>query len=318
MKCPKCSCEQSVKCGKDRKGQQRFRCEGCRKTFVEPHALAGKKTSLDDAAKILSMLLEGMSVRACSRISGMTPKAILSIVVQAGESCAKFMESQIRNIPVSVCEIDELWAFFHCKRKTAERNGYSPEVGGDRYTFCAIDRDSKLLLCWHNGPRDATEAWRFADKLYLAVDGSPTICSDGFTPYYSAIALTFRHEVNHGMIIKHFQSSVARDAQARYSPGSITGVEKKVVCGDVTESEIGTSRIERQNLSIRMHNRRLTRLTNAHSKTARNHDAMTGLYFAWANWCRKHSTIKTTPAVKAGLTDRQWTIAELLMAAAAA
>ena len=319
MKCIHCGCEETVRFGKDRKGQQRFRCEGCRKTFVAPHALAGRKTSLVDAVRVLLMLLEGMSVRSCERLTGMATDAILSIMVEAGESCRRFMEASIVKHPCKYVEADEQWAFVGCKRKTAERLGKNTEVCGDRYVFTAIDRDSKLLLCWHAGQRNDVDTWRFADKLYAAVRGRPTINTDGWPSYTSAIPLTFHEDVDYAQIIKTFNSpSGERQAAARYSPGSITAIEKKVVCGSVNLHEAGTSRMERFNLTTRMTLRRFTRLTNGHSKKNRNHDAMLGLYFAWYNWCRHHMTIKSTPAVKAGLATERWTLERLLTEAAAA
>ena len=318
MKCIHCGSESVAKSGKDRKGNQRIRCTVCNKTFTEARPLAGKKTGMADAVKVLSMLLEGMSVRSCERLTGMNTDTILGIMVQAGESCAKFMEQAIRKVPAQFIECDEQWAFVFCKRKTAERKGLNTEEVGDRYVFTAIDRDSKLLLCWHAGERGQNDTWAFADKLFKAVSGRPTINTDGFTSYTSAIPLTFHHNCDYAQIVKNFQNSAGNSAQVRYSPGSITSVTKTVICGEVAESEIGTSRMERFNLTTRMTLRRYTRLTNGHSKKQRNHDAMLGLYFAWYNWCRKHSSLKTTPAVKAGLATEQWTLERLLIAAAAA
>lgn len=318
MKCINCGCEETVKFGKDRKGQQRFKCVGCGKTFVAPHALAGKKTAMVDAVRVLSMLLEGMSVRSCERLTGMCTDAILSIMIQAGESCSRFMEANISKVPAKTVECDEQWAFIFCKRRTAERLGKVSAEVGDRYVFTAIDRDSKLLLCWHAGERSQDDTWTFADKLFKAVSGRPTINTDGFTSYTSAIPLTFHHNCDYAQIVKNFQNTAGNSAQVRYSPGSITSVTKTVICGEVHESEIGTSRMERFNLTTRMQLRRFTRLTNGHSKKTRNHDAMLGLYFAWYNWCRRHSTIKSTPAVKAGLATEQWTLERLLTMAAKA
>lgn len=319
MKCIHCGHEQLSKAGKDRKGLQRFHCANCGKRFTEPHALAGKQTSMDDTVKVLSMLLEGMSIRSCERLTGIHRDTILGLMVQAGEACARFMEQSIRKVPAETVECDEQWAFIAMKRRTAERKGINGEEVGDRYVFTAIDRDSKLLLTWHAGLRDQDHTWTFADKLFKAVSGRPTINTDGFGSYTSAIPATFHHNVDYAQIIKNFQSPVnAREAAVRYSPGSITSVTKNVICGEVPEAEIGTSRMERFNLTTRMTLRRFTRLTNGHSKKTRNHDAMLGLYFAWYNFVRKHSTIKTTPAVKAGIVPTQWSLEKLLTIAAAA
>lgn len=280
--------------------------------------MSGKKTDIADAVRILGMLLEGMSVRSCERLTGIYHTTILGIMVQAGEACRKFMESTIRDVKTDSVECDEVWSFVGMKRKTAERKGCDGDECGDRYIFTGIDRESKLLLAWHAGKRSDVDTWRFVDKLYAAVSGRPSISTDGWPAYTSAIPLTFCHDVDYGQCIKTFQSPSGREAAARYSPGSITAVEKKVVCGDISESEIGTSRMERHNLTTRMHVRRFTRLTNAFSKKSRNHDAMLGLFFCWYNFCRKHSTIKTTPAVKAGLATEVWSLEKLLTVAAAA
>lgn len=315
MKCEHCGEDGAAKFGKDRKRQQRFRCKCCGKTFVEPHALSGRQTSMDDTVKVLSMLLEGMSVRSCERLTGMHRDTILSLMVEAGENCRRFMETVIHDIPAQSVECDEQWAFIFCKRKTAERLGRGADVG-DRYVYTAIDRDSKLLLCWHAGLRDMDNTLEFVERVRGAVSGRPTINTDGFVSYSPAIYKTFHGQVDYAQVIKHFQNT--GDAAQRYSPGSVIRVERKVICGSVRDSEIGTSRMERFNLSTRMHVRRFTRLTNAHSKKMRNHDAMLGLYFAWYNWCRHHQSIKTTPAVRSGLAMERWTLATLLTEAAKA
>jgi transposase-like protein/IS1 family transposase len=311
VNCPHCDGD-TVKCGKDASGYQRYRCGDCRKKFTEPHALAGKQISMAETVRLLSMLLEGMSVRSCERLTGIHRDTILRLMLDAGENCRRFMESRIVKHPAEHIECDEQWAFVFCKRKTAERLGKDTDYGGDRYVFTAIDRDSKLLLCWHAGRRNDVDTWKFAEKLFVAVGGRPTINTDGWPSYTSAIPLSFLQKVDYAQVIKTFQSGTARDSQTRYSPGSITAIEKKVVCGSVNLHEAGTSRMERFNLTTRMTLRRFTRLTNGFSKKTRNHDAMLGLYFAWYNWCRKHLSIKTTPAVQAGLASEPWPLDRLL------
>ncbi len=316
MNCPKCNCESSVKCGRDGNGFQRFRCKACRVKFTEPHALAGRQTSMEDTVRVLSMLLEGMSVRSCERLTGINADTILSLMIEAGENCRRFMEARIRKVPAAMVECDEQWAFIFCKRKTAERLGHNTEVCGDRYVFTAIDRDSKLLLCWHAGERGHYDTLTFANKMFIAIGGRPKISSDGFTSYTSAIPNSFQHKVDYAQIVKNFESAGGNTAAVRYSPGSITSITKTVICGNMPDAMIGTSRMERFNLTTRMTLRRFTRLTNGHSKKTRNHDAMLGLYFAWYNWVRKHATIKTTPAVQAKLAQEQWTLERLLTEAA--
>lgn len=317
MKCINCEKDGATKCGKDRKGQQRFACKGCKTTFVEPHALAGMRTSLEEATRVLAMLLEGMSVRSVVRLTGICKNSVLAIMVQAGESCRKFTDGKIRNVPAGTIECDEQWAFVGCKQKTAERlrkgRGF-----GSRYVFTAIDRDSKLLLCWHAGERDSDNTWEFLGRLKATITGRPTIHTDGWLPYEPAIPKVFNHKVDQGQVIKQFHNSKGNDAQARYSPGGIVAIRRTVMHGNVDPNEIGTSRMERFNLTTRMSVRRFTRLTNAHSKKTRNHDAMLGLYFAWYNFCRKHTTIKATPAQKAGLATECWSLQRLLKEAAIA
>lgn len=316
MNCNHCGEDVAVKFGKDRKGQQRYRCLACRKTFVESHALAGMQTSLKEAVMALRMLLEGMSLRAASRLTGLDRETILRAMIQAGEQCRAFMEANIHGVKAEQVELDEQWAFIYCKARTAKFIGRAEDSGvGDSYVFTAIDRSSKLLLCWHLGKRDGSDTKKFVEKLHPCVSGRPQISTDGWASYKEAVTSEWDGNVDYAMIVKDFINPPKED-QRRYSPAAIIRVKKTVVCGNPDESAIGTSRMERFNLSTRMHNRRYTRLTNAHSKKWANHEAMLGLQFAWYNWCRKHMTIKTTPAVAAGLATEPWTLERLLTEAA--
>ena len=316
MRCIHCTRETAIRFGKNRKGRQRFQCLACRKTFVEAHALSGKHTGLKEAAGVLRMLLEGMSVRAASRLTGIDRDTIIALMVQAGLQCREFMEASIHDVPADQIELDEQWAFVYCKSRTARIRGRRDEDHvGDSYVFTAIDRSSKLLLCWHLGKRDGDHTRTFVEKLHPCVSGRPQISTDGYAPYKLAIADEWNGQVDFAQVVKDFINPPKED-QRRYSPAAIVRVKKTVVCGSPDENACGTSRMERFNLSTRMHNRRYTRLTNAHSKKWANHEAMLGLQFAWYNWCRKHMTIKTTPAVAAGLATEPWTLERLLTEAA--
>ena len=263
------------------------------------------------------MLLEGMSIRATERLTGIDSDAIIGLMVQAGESCAKFLETSIHDVKADTVEIDEQWSFVRLKERTARIRGITLHDEGDCYTFTAMDRNTKLLICYHVGKRDGEHTQAFADKLHSSITGRPTIFSDGFGPYTKIIPETWGGDCNFAQIVKSFVTPPKKEQQ-KYYPAAIIRVEKKQVCGEVENSEIGTSRMERFNLSSRMHVRRLTRLTNAHSKTLANHKAMLALWFAFYNFCRRHMTLKTTPAVAAGLASEPWTLEHLLTKAAAA
>jgi len=280
MNCPTCG-EEVQRFGRTRNGQQRYRCLECGKTFSEPRPLAGLLTAPKRAAMALNMLLEGMSVRATSRMTGLDKNTILRLMVQAGEQCHQFLIDSVDNLPFRNLQVDEQWGFVAMKEKTAFAKGAGSEVG-DAYIFSAIDRESKFVVCFHVGKRDSDNTWAFIEKLYCCVMGRPQITTDGFTPYHQAIPLTWRFECDFAQLIKQYGSPDVKE-QRRYSPAAIVGIDKKAVCGQPNESQISTSHIERQNLNNRMHNRRLTRLTNAFSKKWANHEAMFALYVCWYN-----------------------------------
>lgn len=316
MECTHCNGEHVAKRGKDRSGNQRFFCTDCKKSFLAPQVkpLGSMRVDLDKAAFALGLLLEGMSIRATERMTGLNRDTLCDLVAQAGANCQKFMEGMIQHQAVEFVEVDEQWSFVACKQKTAERLGHGPEVG-DCYTFTAMDRNTKLMLCYHVGKRTPDDTADFIGKLRGCIAGKTMISSDGYTPYVSTIPHFFAGS-DYGQIVKDF-GTPGKEDQRRYSPATIIRVDRKVVCGEPSNWDIGTSRMERFNLSTRMHNRRFTRLTNAHSKKWENHEAMLGLYFAWYNWCRKHLTIKTTPAVASGLATEPWSLVRLLTEAAA-
>jgi transposase-like protein/IS1 family transposase len=316
MNCPKCG-EQSGKFGKTRDGQQRYRCADCRKTFSEPKPLAGCKIDPKRAAFALNLLLEGMSVRATSRMTGLDKNTILRLMVQAGEQCQQFLADTMRNVKATDIQVDELWSFVACKERTAFFQNATEGVG-DAYCFTALDRASKLLLCFHVGRRTAEDANTFSHKLAACVSDSirPHVSTDGFKPYHTAIPEAFGYGVDHGMLIKQYGSPSTK-GQQRYSPATIIGAKEYQNLGHSEAGQICTSHIERSNLTVRMQNRRFTRLTNAFSKKWENHELMFALFVAWYNFCRIHMTLKTTPAVAAGLTSEAWTMERLLKESAA-
>jgi IS1 family transposase len=278
--------------------------------------LAGLSTRTKEAAFALQLLLEGTSVRATSRLTGLDKNTILRLMVQAGRQCFQFLADTMQNLTVAEIQCDEVWSFVAKKERTAFLQS-SLEGVGDAYAFTAIDRQTKLLFCFHVGRRDADNAALFADKLALCIADQhrPHVSTDGYNPYHTAIPAAFGHAVDHGMLIKQY-GSPSKSEQRRYSPATIIGAKHYQNAGHSESGQICTSHIERSNLTVRMQNRRWTRLTNAFSKKWENHQLMFALFVAWYNFCRSHMTLGTTPAVAAGLAAGTWTIEQLLRVSA--
>ena len=308
-----CQHDQTKKFGRDRKGNPRVRCCLCGKTRTvqAPKLFGDMRLETDKAVFALKLLLEGMSIRAVERLTGIHRDRVCDLVVLVGQRCKRFLRSTIQDVPVKEIECDETWGFIGMKEKTRLRLDRS-EVFGDCYTYIAMERTTKLVLTWSIGKRGSEECWSFIDDLRFATSGRFQISTDGYKPYQSAIPLIFNFDVDFSQVIKRFGGSSDTEAGRRYSPANIVSVEITQGCGNPDLDRACTSHSERLNLSVRMHNRRMTRLTNAHSKKWENHEAMMGVWFAWYNFGRKHSTIGTTPAVAQGLTDHAWSIEELL------
>ncbi len=261
----------------------------------------------------IRMLLEGNSVRSTERLTGIHRDTIIGLMVEAGEKCERFLEKIIRKVTVDDVQADEIWGFVGCKEKTAILKGYGEEMG-DAWTFVAVERFTKLVLAWHVGKRTPGDAIVFAEKLRDATEGRFQLSTDGFTPYTAVVPMAFEdgEGIDYGQLVKTYGIPSGKGAQVRYSPGEITSIKKTVRIGNPDVDLICTSHAERANLTWRMAIRRMTRLTNAHSKKLRNHTAAFGLYFAYYNFCRVHSTIKKTPAVESGLASETWSVEKLL------
>jgi transposase-like protein/IS1 family transposase len=314
MNCITCNSE-ARRFGKDRKGFQRFQCLACKKTFSEPKEkpLGNMILAEDKALSVLHHLVEGCSIRSTERITGVEKKTILSLLNVVGEKCERLMNGRIQNVKVKDVQCDEIWGFCGMKEKTKKRQGRDDENDlGDAYCFVAIERHTKLILAWHLGRRTAADTVVFTEKLARATaDRSFQISTDGFTPYRDAVVYSLGAKlVDFAQIIKQYGKLV--DDDHRYSPSDVIGIEKLAVYGEPDMSAVCTSHVERQNLTIRMAMRRMTRLTNAFSKKWFNLRCAYALQFAYYNFCRVHQTLRVTPAMEAGLTDHVWTIRELL------
>jgi IS1 family transposase len=217
---------------------------------------------------------------------------------------------RLQNVAVEDVQCDEIWGFMGCKEQTRVYNGYTEEVG-DVWCFTAIERHTKLILTWHVGKRTPTDTAIFADNLCHATRGKFQLITDGFTPYRTAIpAIRRGRGIDYATLVKVYGES--EDGNKRYSPSEMVGTIETPLMGNPDEDRICTSHVERSNKTLRMQIRRLTRLTDGHSKKWENHEAAMSLFFAYYNFCRVHGTIKMTPAQKSGLTTDTWSLQRLL------
>jgi transposase-like protein/IS1 family transposase len=324
MLCPICQ-EPARKFGRNRNGSQRFRCDECCKTFTDESTRPPDRRRLDAEKMVLClrMLLEGNSIRSTERLTEVHRDTIMNAMVEVGENCSRFLRRVVSNVHVDDVEADEIWGFVGCKERTRLIRGYSEEVG-DVWTFTAIERTSKLILAWHVGKRtpEATDA--FAWKLAIATNGRFQLSTDGFRPYLNSIPSVFGNHIDYAQLIKVYGNPAGTGTEVRYSPGEVVDVHQVVLLGQPDDELVCTSHAERHNRTLRMQIRRLTRLTDAHSKKWENHEAAIALFIAYYNFCRVHSTLtdatrgedqpvrKTTPAMAAGLTDHVWSVKELL------
>jgi IS1 family transposase len=288
----------------------------CGKTFSElrPRLLGRMTLDENKAIDCLRLLVEGNSVRSIERFTGVHRDTILSLLEVAGERCDKLMEDRVKGLSVKDVQCDEVWGFIGMKEKTKARKGVDDDSLGDAWTFTAIERYSKLILAYHLGRRTEADTIAFTEKLAHATEGSFQITTDGFKPYQHAVVMSLgAQHVDFAQLVKIYVAS--REGEARYSPAECTGAKKVPIYGNPDMSKVSTSHIERHNLSIRMQNRRMTRLTNAFSKTWKNHQAALAVYLTYYNFCRVHQTLRVTPAMEAGITNHVWTMRELLISA---
>ena len=298
--------------GRHRNGLQRFRCTKCGKTLTEEHQrpLDEMRLPLDKAESVLKLLLEGLSVRSVERITEVHRDTILKLLVLAGDRCQTLMVDKVCNLNVNDVEMDEIWGFVF--KKEGHKSEEDSAEMGDAYCFIGMERTTKLVLAYHLGKRTAKSTDDFIGKLAYATnsDSRYQLTSDGFKPYISAVKMILRDRVDFAQLVKVYGSP--RDGEQRYSPAEVVDSVPYEIMGRPVKDKICTSHIERQNLSIRMGMRRMTRLTNAFSKKWENLEAAYALWFAYYNFCRRHQTLRITPAMEQGLTDHQWTVGELV------
>jgi IS1 family transposase len=260
---------------------------------------------------VISMLAEGSSINAVERITGVNQNTIMSLNRRVGDTCAKLLDEKMRNLTCRHIEVDEIWGFIGAKRKNAQRAG----VYGDVWTFIALDAETKIIPSFTVGKRDLYHARAFMEDLAGRLSRRIQLSSDSLAAYPHAVERGFGAEVDYGQLVKTYAvTNLNKDAASRYSPAEVVKTERTIIAGMPNVSRISTSHIEKQNHTLRMHCRRLTRLTNAFSKKFENFQAAVSLNFAYYNFCKVHKAIRMTPAMAAGIEKSIWTVEDLLTA----
>ncbi|HEX2554540.1 MAG TPA: IS1 family transposase [Microvirga sp.] len=278
------------------------------------------KLPLAKRVQILSMLVEGSSLRSISRVCDVSINTVTKLLVDAGTACALHHDKAVRGVKARRVQCDEIWSFCYAKQKNVPLAKAPVDGAGDVWTWTGLDADSKLMVSWVVGGREADSARVLMDDLKARLANRVQLTTDGHKAYLEAVSEAFGDEIDYGMLVKIYGAS-PESMRGRYSPAECIGAKRQKIVGKPDEFYISTSYVERQNLNMRMGMRRFTRLTNAFSKKLENHYHALSLYFTFYNFVRIHKTLKVTPAMAAGVSDRLWSmedIAALVEAAAPA
>ena len=269
------------------------------------------KLPLAKRVTILSMLCEGSSMRSISRVADVSINTVTKLLVDAGETCLALHDETVRGVNASRVQCDEIWSFCYAKAKNIATATAAPREAGDVWTWTAIDADTKLMISYFVGDRSGESALILADDLRSRIASERVqITTDAHNAYLRAIEEAFGADADYATLEKVYRTDPAA-ARGRYSPPVCIGTRTRVVEGDPDPRHVSTSYVERANLSIRMQNRRFTRLTNAFSKKFQNHVHALALYFAFYNFVRIHKTLKVTPAMAAGVSKTLWTMEDI-------
>jgi len=268
------------------------------------------RLSLQDRARILGCLTEGNSMRATTRMCDVSINTVTKLLVDVGTACDLYQNETLRNLPCKRIQVDEIWSFCGMKEKNVPPMRRGEFGRGDIYTWVAIDADTKLVPSWLIGQRWVEYAKLFIDDLASRMANRVQLTSDGHKPYLTAVERAFGNNIDYAMLVKIY-SNPGSTENRQYSPGECCGAHKTPVCGNPDEKHISTSFVERQNLTMRMHMRRFTRLTNGFSRKVENHCCAVGLHYMFYNFARIHKTLRVTPAMQAGIADHVWTLEEI-------
>lgn len=260
--------------------------------------------------QIIAALVEGTSIRAIVRMLGVSKNTVAKLLLEVGAACVVYQDKALRNLNCERVQCDEIWSYIGKKDKNVPTEEQGKFGVGSVWTWTALDADSKLICSWMVGGRDAECAYAFMQDLASRLSNRVQLTTDGHVAYLSAVENAFGNDIDYAMLIKIYGAT--RETEARYSPAECIGCQKKEITGKPEAKHVSTSYVERQNLTMRMHMRRFTRLTNAFSKKLENHIAAIALHFMYYNFVRIHQTLRVTPAMAAGVTDRVWEIADIV------
>jgi IS1 family transposase len=270
------------------------------------------KLPLETRVQILSMLCEGSSMRAISRVADASINTVTKLLVDAGIACARFHDEAVRGVKAKRVHCDEIWSFCYAKAKNIPTAKAAPNNAGDVWTWVALDSNSKLIVSYLIGGRDAEYATAFTQDVADRLANRVQLTTDGHGPYLRAVEGAFGIDVDFAQLVKLYGALPGQSAEVRYSPSKCVGARKEAFKGNPDPKHVSTSHVERSNLSMRMHMRRFTRLTNAHSKKFEKHCHMVALYTVWYDFARINSAVKMAPAMAAGISDRLWDMADIV------
>ena len=264
-------------------------------------------------ALILRCLVEGNSIRATARLADVSKVTVNKLLVDAGKACAKYHDENVVGVRAARVQCDEIWSFTYAKQKNVADAKAAPEGAGDTWTWTALDSDTKLVISYMVGARDSEYAMAFMDDLRGRLANRVQLTTDGHKPYLEAVEGAFGGEIDYAMLVKHYGEPTGQKGNERkYSPADCTGTRKVKISGEPVRADVSTSHVERQNLTMRMHMRRFTRLTNAFSKKVENHQYAVALHFMYYNFARVHQTLRVSPAMAAGVSDRLWSVEDIV------
>jgi IS1 family transposase len=268
------------------------------------------KLSIAKRAQILSMLVEGSSMRSVSRVADVSINTVAKLLADAGEACAVFHDEAVRGVKAKRVQCDEIWSFVYAKKRNVEGAKDAPEGAGDAWTWTALDADTKLIVSFLVANRDAPSAQTFMQDVASRLANRVQLTTDNLRSYLDAVEDAFGGDIDYAKLIKLYGEGPA--SAGRYSPAECTGIKRVRMMGDPDPKHISTAHVERQNLTMRMSMRRFTRLTNAFSKKLEPHMDMVALYTVWYNFARMHKTLRCSPAMAAGLSQTLWSMEDVV------